>query len=355
MNIVSARPILTGLTALALAALAHPAPSWTQETHRLGSGETAVYNLAGTAEVVRGSGSDVVVEVLRGGGDSGRLEIDLREVDGREALVIRYPDDEIVYPELGRGSRTQLRILDDGTFYRGWSMNRGREVRISGSGGGMEAWADLRISVPAGGDFALYLATGRTDLQGVEGTVLVDTGSGSIHSRNSRGYLYLDTGSGEVAVEGHEGDLGVDTGSGSVELSEVRGAEVNVDTGSGSVRGGTIWADRFVVDTGSGEINLRRIASPTVVLDTGSGSVEVELTQDVDHLEIDTGSGSVTVRVPPSVGAEVEMDSGSGGIDLDLPFEAREVRRDYVRGTLGDGNGRIHIDTGSGRIRIIGG
>jgi len=343
------------LGAVATAALAFPAGGWAQETHRLAGGETAVYNLAGTAQVVRGSGSQVEVEVLRGGRDADRLEIDVREVDGREALIVRYPDDEIAYPGMGRGSRTQLRVRDDGTFYNDWGWDRGREVRISGSGRGMEAWADLRISVPAGSDFALYLATGSTDLEGVDGTVLVDTGSGGIRSRGSRGHLNMDTGSGEIVVDGHEGDLEVDTGSGSVELNEVRGGEIYVDTGSGSVRGGGVWADRFEVDTGSGEIQLGAVAAPRVVLDTGSGSVEVELTQDLDRLEIDTGSGSVTVRVPPSVGAEVEMDSGSGGIDLEVPFEAREVRRNYVRGTLGDGNGRIHIDTGSGRIRITGG
>jgi hypothetical protein len=350
-----ARRIVTSLMAFSLAVLARPACGWAQETHRLGGGETAVYNLAGQAEVVRGSGSQVVVEVLRGGSDAGRLEIDVREVDGREALVVRYPADEVVYSDMGRGSRTQLRVRDDGSFYGDWGWERGRRVQISGSGSGMEAWADLRISVPAGNDFALYLATGRTDLQGVEGTVLVDIGSGSIFSRDSRGFLNMDTGSGEVVVEGHEGDLEIDTGSGRVELIDVRGGDVGIDTGSGSVRGSDVWAQRFVVDTGSGEIDLRAVASPRVVLDTGSGSVDVEFTQDLDDLEIDTGSGSVTVRVPPSVGAQVEMDSGSGGVDLDLPFEAREVRRDYVRGTLGDGNGRIHIDTGSGRIRIIGG
>ena len=92
--------------------------------------------------------------------------------------------------------------------------------------------------------------------------------------------------------------------------------------------------------------------SPDVVMDTGSGGVFVGLLEDVHRLEIDTGSGAVTVEVPASVGATVEMDSGSGGIDLDLPFEAREVKRNYVRGVLGDGAGRIEIDTGSGAIRL---
>jgi DUF4097 and DUF4098 domain-containing protein YvlB len=108
------------------------------------------------------------------------------------------------------------------------------------------------------------------------------------------------------------------------------------------------------VDTGSGSIELRGVSAPDVMLDTGSGSVEVDLLEDVDRLEIDTGSGSVTIWVPASVGAEVEMETGSGGIDVNLPLEVREAKRDYLRGILGDGQGRIHVDTGSGAIRIIG-
>jgi hypothetical protein len=48
------------------------------------------------------------------------------------------------------------------------------------------------------------------------------------------------------------------------------------------------------------------------------------------------------------------MDTGSGGIDLDLPFQVTRMERDNVEGILGDGRGTVIIDTGSGRIRIIG-
>jgi DUF4097 and DUF4098 domain-containing protein YvlB len=61
----------------------------------------------------------------------------------------------------------------------------------------------------------------------------------------------------------------------------------------------------------------------------------------------------VTVRAPENLGAMVEIDTGSGGIDLDFPLEVTSVRRDRVQGRLGDGQGTIRIDTGSGSIRIL--
>src|SRR5260221_5767638 len=80
------------------------------------------------------------------------LPISLR---GRETLRVIYPDDEIVYRELGRGSNTTLRVRDDGTFNdrdeRGkhWS-DEGRRGRIAGSGGGPQPPAHVRVASPAG-------------------------------------------------------------------------------------------------------------------------------------------------------------------------------------------------------------
>ena len=322
-----------------------------QEDFRLPSGRAAVYNLAGAVEIVPGSGGDVVVQVMAGGSDARQLEFDVFEVDGREALVIRYPGDEIRYPEMGRRSRTQIRVNDDGTFFGDSDRSRTRRVDIRGDNG-LEAWADLRISVPRGSDFALFLAVGETTLTDVDATTLIDTGSGAVYAQGAAGSLSIDTGSGEVVVEGCSGNLNVDTGSGRVEVRDIRGDEVIVDTGSGEVVANQITAESVNIDTGSGSIEASSVSAADVILDTGSGAVEVELLADVDNLEIDTGSGSVTLWVPENIGARVEMDTGSGGIELDIPLEVREVKRDYVRGTLGDGDGRIIVDTGSGEIRI---
>jgi hypothetical protein len=325
-----------------------------QERHGLRGNQVSVFNLAGAVQIVPGSGSEVVVEVTRGGADGAQLDVAMEEVGGRQALIVRYPSDRIVYSRMGRGSKTNTRVYGNGAFYGDWGLGRGEEVEVAGSGSGLEAWADLRISVPRGQDFALYLLVGDTELRNVDGSVLIDTGSSPVLAEAGTGELSIDTGSGRIVVDGFDGELNLDTGSGSVELMSVQGGNVFVDTGSGSVSGSNVSAGTLEVDTGSGEITLMGVSAPEVIIDTGSGEVELELLSDVDLLEIDTGSGEVTVRVPESVGAEVEMDTGSGGIDLDLPFQVTRMERDNVRGILGDGVGTITIDTGSGRIRIIG-
>jgi lia operon protein LiaG len=320
-----------------------------QESYRLSGGDVAVYNLAGQVEVLAGSGSEVVVEVMRGGDDAEQLRIETGRLDGRQTLRVLYPGDEIVYGEMGRGSRTTVRVRDDGT----WGGSGGDRVEIRGSGRGTEAHADLRILVPAGTDLDMYLAVGRIDAAGVQGDLRLDTGSGRVTAADLRGELVVDTGSGSVEVRNVQGAVSVDTGSGSVEIEEASGPELLVDTGSGSVKGSDLRFASVTVDTGSGSVNLESLDAPEIRVDTGSGSVTLGLLADAEYMEVDTGSGSITLRIPDSFGASVEFDTGSGGIDLDVPVQASRIERNYVRGTIGDGNGQVRLDTGSGGIRIL--
>jgi len=327
-------------------------PLQAQEVQRIPGGDVAIYNLAGRVQVTRGAGSDVVVRITRGGADADQLRIETGEVRGRETLRVIYPADEIVYPDMGRGSSTSTQVRSDGTFSDGGG-GRGGRVRIRGSGSGLEAWADLAIEVPPGRSLAVYLATGRAEAAGIEGDLLIDTGSGDVLASDVTGSLEVDTGSGQIDVRGVEGDLIVDTGSGRVDASSVVGSQVSLDTGSGPITAVDIQADLLRVDTGSGQIELEGIASRDVVVDTGSGSVDVELLTDVDRLSVDTGSGAVTVRVGAELGARVRIETGSGGIDLDFPVEVRSVRRNRLDGAIGDGRGEIEIDTGSGSVRLL--
>src|SRR5438045_2922378 len=70
------------------------------ERHTL-RGEAAVWNVAGTIRVVPGTGSDVVVDVVRRGRDAGKLRIVSGAVRGRDAVRVVYPEDDVIYPAMG--------------------------------------------------------------------------------------------------------------------------------------------------------------------------------------------------------------------------------------------------------------
>ncbi len=311
-----------------------------------------IYNIAGTVRLQSGSGSAVVVEIEAGGADANRLRVETGTIGPAETLRVIYPDNRIVYPGLHRGSRTQIRVRSDGTFF-GRRSGRGDRVTVTGAGRGLEAYADLTISIPSGQTVSIFLGVGEVEVSNVNGDLLIDVASAPVTTRDTRGELSIDTGSGSVEVTNARGDVSIDTGSGRVEVSGITGASLFVETGSGSVTGGDLEVGEMNIDTGSGGINLKNVTSANVRLDTGSGSVNLDLTIDVDLLDIDTGSGSVTVTIPDDLGAELSIESGSGGIDFDMPVTIRRFNRRELHGSLGDGRGVIRIDTGSGGVRFL--
>ncbi len=347
------RAMLHGPLAVALA-LALVQPATAQERYSVAGDDVAIYNLAGEVTVTGIRGGEVTVEVMRGGDDAGELDVEIGEIDGRQTLRVIYPTDRVSYDTGWWGGSTSLRVRSDGTWGgdRGGWLSRGDNVRISSRGRGMDAHADLRVGVPEGQEIRIYLAVGRITAENVNGRVVLDTHSGGVEARSMAGYLNIDTGSGGVEVVGMEGDLDIDTGSGGVRASDVRADEIGIDTGSGGVETDGLVARAIEIDTGSGGITLLRSAARDVRLDTGSGSVRAELGTDVDDVEIDTGSGSVTLVLPEDLGAALEIETGSGGIEVDFPVMVTRRSRDELRGEIGDGRGRIHIDTGSGSIRI---
>ena len=333
-----------------------PAAQAARERFTLGEGTIAVYNLAGELTVEPGSGSDVVVEVVRGGPDASQLRVATGPKDGMQTLRVIYPSDRVVCPSVGRFSHSTVQVAADGTFGDGqgtaW-LAAGRRVTVSGSGAGLEAWANVRVTVPRGRALRLHWVAGALRIGAVEGDVRLDDSASAIEVRGLRGKLAVDTGSGEVTLRDVQGDLGVDTGSGGITIEGARGGRMSLDTGSGEIRGAELAVDRLVADTGSGGVQLDDVRSPVILLDTGSGAVNLDLSSDVDRVEVDTGSGGVTMSVPPKLGAQFDLQTSSGGIDVAVPHRTLSVARDRVRGRIGDGQGRIHVDTGSGAVRLV--
>jgi DUF4097 and DUF4098 domain-containing protein YvlB len=343
-----------GFLALAVAATLAMAPmlALAAERYTVPGERVTIYDLAGRVEVVAGAGSEVVVEVTRGGRDAGTLEIETGTLEGRGTLRVVFPGRRIVYP-LGHGDVTNLHVREDGTFGGRDLGFLGRRVTVSNRGSGTEAWADLRILMPRGCDLEVRLAVGEMGAHGVAGDLTLDGAAGAVTASDVKGSLRVDTGSGSVDVGQVEGELSVDTGSGGVRILGAHGPRVGIDTGSGSVEARDVRTDDLIVDTGSGRVTLVGVEADRVRVDTGSGGVMVGLTRDVESLRVDTGSGAVTLRVPDGFSAELEVDTGSGGIDSEVPLTLIHKDHGELRARIGDGRGRVVIDTGSGGVRIV--
>jgi lia operon protein LiaG len=317
--------------------------------YTLSGTDVAVYNLVGEMRVEAGSGSAVVVEVTRHGADAGRLSIENGELNGRQTLRVIFPGDRIVYAPLGRHSQSQIRVRDDGTF----EGRGGREVTVTGDGSGLDAYADLRVLVPAGQRVSVNLAVGHVTVSNVNGQLSVDASSADVEASGTRGTLSVDVGSGSVGITDAQGDVSIDTGSGDVTLTGIRGDNVNVDTGSGNVTGTRLGGTGLKIETGSGDVHLSAVSTPDARIETGSGTIELQVDATLRTFHGETGSGDVTIRAPGSLSAIVDLETSSGDISTDFDVAVTRREEDHIIGRIGDGRGKISIDTGSGDVRLV--
>lgn len=329
-----------------LLGLALPLHAQQAERIDLGAGRASIHNLIGKLSIEAGTGSSVVAEVSRGGKDGAQLKL---SHDGG-GLRVLFPGDRFVYPALGAHSNTNLDVRDDGTFDGDHWGGGGRRVRISGTGSGLEAWADIRVLVPPGRDLEVHLAVGAVSVRNVDGNLSLSTASGDIQTQNTKGTLSIGTGSGDITSTGHDGTFNAETGSGEVTASTLAGALTEIETGSGNVTLSGINVNRLHVEAGSGDVRISEAKAPDADVETGSGNISVTVVAGFQSLTVEAGSGDVEVLAPSTIGATVDISTGSGGIETEFPLQVTRKTSDGLRGTIGDGKGTLTVETGSGDV-----
>ncbi|HEY0640351.1 MAG TPA: DUF4097 family beta strand repeat-containing protein [Pseudonocardiaceae bacterium] len=112
----------------------------------------------------------------------------------------------------------------------------------------------------------------------------------------------IDTSSGDIRVNGVEGTLTVNTSSGSITAEEIRSDEVTLDSSSGGIS--LIFADE---------------PTTSVKIDSSSGDVRVQLPSNGSYnVNADSSSGDVNIGVndDPNGSTPVDASTSSGNIDI---------------------------------------
>ena len=348
-------PPKSALLSITLAALALSSTAAQTERRALSGDRVSIYNIAGRLRVQPGGGSTVVAEITRVGRDANQLRVQAGDIRGVATLRVIYPADRIVYPELGFRSSTDLRVNEDGTFddHGTGNWRDADRVQIRGSGSGLEAHADMVISVPRGQRLAVHWGAGEATVSNVDGDLSISVSAARLTTEHTRGALNLDTGSGSVSVLDALGEVNLETGSGSVTVDGIRGNDLSMESGSGSMSVNNVDVKTLKAEVGSGGMRLGRVRASVVRAEVGSGGIDVDLVSTVEELVVDGGSGGVTVRLPATQGADVDIETGSGGIESDFAVQTTRFGRNHLRGQIGNGRGRIRIESGSGRVRLI--
>lgn len=180
--------------------------------------------------------------------------------------------------------------------------------------------------------------------------------SGDMIIRGTKGEVRAQSTSGDIQVTDAARGIQISTVSGSVDIGSASG-DIRISTVSGDVEG-TRLSGNIAVETVSGDVEVSESEIRDLRFSSTSGDLMFQgglLSGGVSRLS--THSGDVELRIPAATGATFELQTFSGDIFSAFPVvlqpsEGRRIRNRRMEFTVGDGGGRIAIETFSGDISI---
>jgi len=148
-------------------------------------------------------------------------------------------------------------------------------------------------------------------------------------------------------------DLQLITHNGAVEISNITG-QTNATTHNGKITTEQL-SGTTRLRTHNGSITCEEV-SGDIQLRTHNGSVKAfysEAASPVCNVSIITHNGGVEFNAPKSFSAEVEASTYNGSIKTNLPITViGKVSKRKLTGTIGTGEGKLHLETHNGSIKI---
>jgi hypothetical protein len=180
---------------------------------------------------------------------------------------------------------------------------------------------DIEITVPSGTPLKISSMTSDITVTGRSGHCDLETGSSAVSAEFIDGDLRLRTGRGDCRIERVSGSAQIHAGSGTAQLGEV-GGRLTSATGNG----------RLEVGTARGAVRFR----------TGAGGAT--LGAIYDDVDLASGKGEMRIGVPSGVSARLELTTGSGLVDSQLPISPNSTssgRTVTIRARTGSGDVRL--------------
>ncbi len=227
------------------------------------------------------------------------------------------------------------------------------------------------------GDTDLDTAYGSIRCSAIHGPeVTLHSGSGSIEASDIAGNAKMASSYGSVKCAGFaDGDLELKSGSGRVELSDATFGTCEANSSYGPVSGRHIEGDAIKLRSSSGSVEVtdatvgtmdlsssygrvraHQIVTKDITAHSGSGSIDIECATNCPAdltANIKTSYGSVDVAAPADFTGEVYLATSYGSVQTDRPVTIQgQISKKKITGTIGDGPGRLHLETSSGSIHL---
>ena len=148
-------------------------------------------------------------------------------------------------------------------------------------------------------------------------------------------------------------DLKLESHNGAVKITDIKG-QIDAITHNGQVRADQVTG-AVKLQTHNGGITCREI-SGDAQLNTHNGGVKVDYSQTAEpvcDISVVTHNGSIDLTIPQNFSARIEASTHNGSINTQIPITVMgKVSRNTINGTIGDGKGKLDLETYNGSIKI---
>jgi len=220
------------------------------------------------------------------------------------------------------------------------------------------SYGSLTCRNVAGESIKLKSSSGSLTAENVKGSVLLETSYGSVTCKDiSGGDIKLKSSSGKITLsKASFGDCSAHTSYGSIVTDELKGDSIGLHSDSGSINVATASAGTIGVSTSYGRINCQQITTSDLTAKSGSGNIDIACSQSTPPeitAEVATSYGSIDFAAPPNFSGQVDLKTNYGSIRTDLAITvAGEISKKHIQGKIGEGKGKLHLESSSGSIRI---
>jgi DUF4097 and DUF4098 domain-containing protein YvlB len=209
-----------------------------------------------------------------------------------------------------------------------------------------------------GDNIIVKSSSGSITAEIIKGPTQLTTSYGSITCTDmSDGDLKLKTSSGKIRISNASfGNCDVHTSYGSIVSNELEGKSIKLHSGNGNINVTESSADTTNLSTSYGRITCRQIKTNEITAKSGSGNLDItcsDPTPDEMIADLVTSYGSIDFTAPQNFAGQVDLSTSYGSIRTIRPITINgEISKKKLKGTIGEGNGKLHLQTSSGSINL---
>jgi DUF4097 and DUF4098 domain-containing protein YvlB len=220
------------------------------------------------------------------------------------------------------------------------------------------SYGSITCTDVAGQEVTLHSGSGSITASDIKGAARMDSSYGPVKcERFSDGDLSLRSGSGQITVsDASFGTCEASSSYGSVIASNMEGQSAKLHSGSGNVDITEGTAKTLDMSSSYGRVKAVQITTTDLKAHSGSGSINVECTSACPAeltADVKTSYGSVSFTAPPAFSGQVHLATSYGSVQTERPITiSGKVTKKKIAGTIGEGNGSLRLESGSGSIHL---